>query len=108
MNKNEGLGFVFGLMVGALVGASVAILLAPQSGEETREILREKAVDARRKAKEFAVDFRDDAEEWVEKGRKYIDEAKSQIMDRVEKTKAIAAKAKIEAKLEETPEPEEV
>jgi gas vesicle protein len=33
----RGINFVLGAMLGALVGASVAILMAPSSGEDLRE-----------------------------------------------------------------------
>ena len=79
MDEGKGVGFIFGMLVGALIGASVAILLAPQSGEETREILKEKTLDARRKVREFADNFKDDAEEWVEKGRKYVEDTRSRV-----------------------------
>lgn len=39
-----------GLLVGALIGAGTALLLAPQSGEETRTLLRRKARYARHRA----------------------------------------------------------
>jgi hypothetical protein len=39
-----------GLVIGAVVGASAALLLAPQSGEETRTLLRRKARFAQRRA----------------------------------------------------------
>jgi gas vesicle protein len=31
--------FVFGALIGAFIGSSIIILLAPESGEETREAL---------------------------------------------------------------------
>src|SRR6185295_12961343 len=40
------------LAVGALIGAAAALLLAPRSGDETREILREKSADWARQARE--------------------------------------------------------
>jgi gas vesicle protein len=47
MEKEGGNGgvrtFAAGLMIGALVGAGVALLLAPQSGEETRRALARRA-----------------------------------------------------------------
>lgn len=33
-------GFMIGILVGALVGSTVALLLAPESGEELRSLLR--------------------------------------------------------------------
>ncbi len=38
--------FVAGLLTGALVGASLAMVLAPASGDETRDLLRAKAREA--------------------------------------------------------------
>ena len=35
-------GFLIGILVGALVGSSIALLLAPESGEEIRAQLRER------------------------------------------------------------------
>lgn len=35
-------GFLIGIMVGALVGSTIALLLAPESGEELRAQLRER------------------------------------------------------------------
>ncbi|HZI93299.1 MAG TPA: YtxH domain-containing protein [Patescibacteria group bacterium] len=40
-------GIVVGTLVGAAVGAGVALLCAPRSGEETRELLAEKARELR-------------------------------------------------------------
>jgi len=45
--RNDGLlSLVAGIGVGVLVGAAVALLVAPQSGEETRSTIRESAEDA--------------------------------------------------------------
>jgi gas vesicle protein len=35
-------GFLIGVTVGALVGATIALLLAPESGDELRSMLRER------------------------------------------------------------------
>ena len=44
--------FVAGLLIGALVGAGIALLVAPSSGEETRRMLA-------RRARRLAADARD-------------------------------------------------
>ena len=44
--------FLTGLVVGGLVGAAVALLFAPQSGEETRAIIKEKSIELKDKAVE--------------------------------------------------------
>lgn len=43
-------GFGLGLIVGAAIGLAIGFLYAPRPGEETREILREKAGVAKEKA----------------------------------------------------------
>ena len=40
-------GFALGLLVGAVIGAAVALLVAPQSGTETRRTLAERAKSMR-------------------------------------------------------------
>jgi len=46
--------FLIGFVVGGLVGAVTALLLAPQSGEETRTLLKEKSIELRDKASQTA------------------------------------------------------
>lgn len=50
-NHNCG-NFLAGLIVGAAIGAGLALLYAPQAGEETRKLLRKKAEEAKKKALE--------------------------------------------------------
>jgi gas vesicle protein len=60
MSERDDLGCLgaFGLLtVGAIIGAGVALLLAPKTGEETRELLREKGSDFARRAQERGSDF---------------------------------------------------
>ena len=55
MNQSKGSngnfsGLVVGTLVGAAVGAGVALLCAPRSGEETREMLADKARELKDRA----------------------------------------------------------
>ena len=50
--------FLFGFLMGGVVGGVTALLLAPQSGEETREQLRQTSVELREKADAALVDAR--------------------------------------------------
>ena len=59
-NNNAASNLVF-FLIGAAVGASVALLYAPQEGEETRRFLGDRASDARDKATELAGTARDKA-----------------------------------------------
>jgi gas vesicle protein len=76
---------VVAFVLGALTGAAVALLMAPQSGEETRRMLAEKAREGKEKAGEVA---RQGRELWnrqretltsaFERGREAYQQARSQ------------------------------
>jgi gas vesicle protein len=44
--------FFAGLLIGGLVGAAAALLLAPQSGEETRIMIKDKGIELKDRANE--------------------------------------------------------
>ena len=53
------------LTVGALIGAGLALVLAPKAGEETRDLLREKGTDWAKRAQEQGADLARRARETV-------------------------------------------
>jgi gas vesicle protein len=57
MNKDCAIGVGVGFLAGALIGGTLALLYAPKSGKETRQIIREKAVDVMDAAKEKTGDI---------------------------------------------------
>ena len=57
--------FFAGFLIGGLVGAAVALLLAPQSGEETRAIIRDKSIELKDKASESAIEMQRRAEKTI-------------------------------------------
>lgn len=66
--------FLSGFIVGGLVGAAVALLMAPQSGEETRVLIRDKSIELKDKAVEAAEDARVRAEAAAEEARMRAEE----------------------------------
>jgi gas vesicle protein len=48
--------FLAGFVIGTMIGAGVALLMAPQSGEETRAMIGEKSIELRDRAYETASD----------------------------------------------------
>jgi gas vesicle protein len=59
---------------GAVIGAVVALLFAPRSGRETRDILTEKSTEFRDKASDIARDTRIRAESVISDARNKLDE----------------------------------
>ena len=53
-DRDEFGAFLIGFVVGGLTGAAVALLLAPQSGEETRVYIKDRAIELADKASETA------------------------------------------------------
>lgn len=51
--KSVALNFLAGVGIGALVGAGIALLLAPKSGSETREDLKAAMADLSKSTDEF-------------------------------------------------------
>jgi gas vesicle protein len=73
----SGAAIALGFILGGALGASLAVLFAPESGRRTRERLRDLAADVRDKTIDLSEDFRDKAEDVVERGREVIEEKKS-------------------------------
>ena len=59
MSTRDGVGLFFvGLLVGALSGVIAALLFAPQSGAETRTMIKDKSIELRDKAQQTAEQAR--------------------------------------------------
>ncbi|HPZ08890.1 MAG TPA: YtxH domain-containing protein [Candidatus Eremiobacteraeota bacterium] len=117
MEKGKGLDFFLGFLTGTLVGAAIAIILAPQSGEETREYLKDQAILIKDKASEVASDMRDKATEIAgevkDKADKMRDKAvviatevKQSVMESRDKLKSAISSAKKDEKLVDETESE--
>ncbi len=75
MSERDDFGaFLIGFIVGGLTGAVTALLLAPQSGDETRTFIKEKAIEISDKATETIEDSYEKAESAAEEARKRFEE----------------------------------
>ena len=104
MSDRDNFGsFLSGFVVGGLTGAIVALLLAPQSGEETRKQIKEKSVELRDQASTYA-------DEVVAKTEKMVDEVSTKTGEFIDTTKKKAAEVAekgqvlLESKKEKTAE----
>ncbi len=118
--------FLVGFIFGGLTGAVAALLLAPQSGEETRAVIKERSIEladratveaeeawkraettaqnARTKADELAQQARMRGEEINLKARKQGEELYDAAVEKVKKVTSRVRKSEIETPGEETEE----
>jgi gas vesicle protein len=80
MDKNGLSSFLLGLGVGVGIG----MLFAPKSGQETREILKNKAGESGEYLKQRGTEFKQSATEWVDKGKEALGRQKDHLSDAVE------------------------
>jgi gas vesicle protein len=69
--------YLAGFIIGGLIGAATALLLAPQSGEETRTMIRDKSIEIKDRASATA-------EEALEKASATLDETRTRLTATVE------------------------
>jgi gas vesicle protein len=72
--------FLVGLGIGSLIG----VLLAPKSGEETREYLSQKAREGSEYAQKKVRELKERAEDLVEHGKEVVMQKKEQIATAVD------------------------
>jgi gas vesicle protein len=80
MDKNGLSSFLLGLGVGVGIG----MLFAPKSGQETRDIIKNKAGEGTDFLKQRTADAKQTASEWVDKGRDALGRQKDNLADAVE------------------------
>ena len=85
--------FLAGLVLGSLVGAALAMLMAPSSGPETRRQIREKSLELRAQAEQQMEEARKHAEEMQERGRVVLEEQKARLNKAIEDAKRGAQQA---------------
>jgi gas vesicle protein len=95
--QNSTESFFKGLVLGTIAGAVAGILLAPKSGQETREDI-----------KKLAVDLKDKAEDTYERARKEVEKKIAQVKKAGEKLDEGKYKALVSEVVEEFKQDAEV
>ena len=80
--------FLAGFVVGGALGAIAGILLAPQSGEETRELLTDASKDVVKKTDKTVKDIQEKADSCVSDMQKKGDEIMEKIQSLINKQKS--------------------
>jgi gas vesicle protein len=84
-------GVIMSFLLGALSGAALAILFAPRSGRETREILGEKLRESAERSRQLGQravekgkEVAEEASSYVERGREALDKRRDRLAAAVE------------------------
>lgn len=80
----DGTSFLTGLLLGAVVGAGVALLLAPAAGAHTRRLIRGKATALSRDAADGWVSARDEARHALREKKEALRQRLARGLERVE------------------------
>ena len=91
-DHNGGSRFFAGLVIGGLVGAALALLLTPRSGEETRSQIRNTGLELKDRASKIIAEAREKAETIAADARQRADEIKVEARKRAEEIVAEARK----------------
>lgn len=83
-DRDEFGAFLVGFIVGGLTGAVVSLLFAPQSGEETRALIKDKSIELRDKASVSAEQALAKAEAAAAEARARADELAKELKARGE------------------------
>ena len=77
MNKDNATGFGVGLLSGVIIGGIIALLFAPQSGKETRKMIKDKATGMMDAIKGKAAEANEVVDTVKEKTTRAVHELKS-------------------------------
>jgi gas vesicle protein len=83
MEDNAGARFMY-FLTGVGIGALVGVLFAPQSGERTREMITDKAGESREFLLRKSRELKDQASDYVERGKGALSEQRDQLTAAIE------------------------
>jgi gas vesicle protein len=106
MREENGYGsgsILMSFLLGGLVGAGLALLFAPKSGSDTRQMIKEFAGDVKDKTQHYVEDVKGKVSSGIDKGKGLYQDKKSMISSAFEAGKDAYTKEK-EKMSKETPE----
>jgi gas vesicle protein len=77
MSDHDGSSFLW-FLAGVGIGGLVGVLYAPRAGSETREDIKARAEQGRQYVRSRAQEAREQATEWVDKGKDVVSQQKDQ------------------------------
>jgi len=82
--RGDAAGYLGWFFLGGVIGAATALLLAPRTGRETRELLAERSGEVARRAQVLAQEAQGRAGEWLDKSRELFEEQTQRLMSAFE------------------------
>ena len=79
-DRNDAAGYLGWFFLGGVLGAAAALLMAPKTGRETRELLAERGNEVAKRAQAMATDAQGRAGEWFDKSRELFEEQTQRLM----------------------------
>ncbi len=90
-----GTGSIFlSFILGGVVGAGVALLLAPRSGRETRQKIRQFTEEVKEKTADYVDDVKEKVTSGIDKGKELYEEKKTVLSSAIEAGKEAYEKEK--------------
>ena len=79
-HRSDAAGYLGWFLLGGVIGAATALLLAPKPGQETREMLLERGGEVAKRAQEMATEAQGRAGEWLDKSRELFEEQTKRLL----------------------------
>jgi gas vesicle protein len=87
MNNDRGLGFIGGFLLGGIAGAAVALLMAPMSGQDTRDQIRSEGIALKQRGQDFGDDRMHEAQKFVKQSKQGVADAQARFDNAVQDQK---------------------
>jgi len=97
MSEERGFGagsVLLAFMIGGIVGAGLALLMAPQSGKETQQKIKELTNEAKEKITDYIGGVKEKVTSTVQHGKEFVEEKKSLLATAIEAGKEAYQKEK--------------
>ena len=75
MTQEEGTSTLAWFLTGVVIGAAVAVLIAPKSGKDTRHFISERTQKSKDAVTETSKDMVEASKEMFDRGRKLVEDA---------------------------------
>jgi len=104
MAKDSGGGFMAGFILGGLIGAALAVLFAPQPGEQTVSMIRDKGIELKDRLGDMSPDeaketIKKSVKEAIEEGKVAATRTKEEMLTKLDEMKT--AEGAVESAAEE-------